>query len=885
MIQSTFKRRFIALILLSTFVIGGVPVFGQKTGGGKTVAKTQIAEQKKDGRKKCDGGYSGTVTYTRTLTDGWAGKFGSRYDRKKVYQVNIPVRDDGRQTGSAQMSPFDGKVTGTFNFKARATATMTDSDLTVQNTEGEETCSFSIGGVKKAYSKCSSVTDRQGQASGEGDVTVYVKLNGDKFYLSSDVPQIEGQISETSKSSCSSGCTKKEPINNARTLRISRAKENSFYTDEGAVTYNPSSFNRLNGSYTRTSSDGKTVETITWNLSRCAPALQIQDIRFEQHRVPDPNTWHGVDPLKGTIDGNLVRIKARITNNGGETAYPSVRFTETTSGELLPEGTVSAAVKAGETREVEYEWDTSGYAWDENRKAKIEREIRAEIEGDAQTAKIKIRPKPVVMVHGLWANAQGWANYPIYLRNAHSYDWEGFAVGADPEHGKMSTGDTVGNWRPTNTIFQNSQELGKQIKYVRESRNAWHVDIVAHSMGGLISRHYIHNFMQPVFDGRPEATHLVMLGTPNQGSPCAYTVDGLFGMFGVEGMMAIKELRPYSVNKFNAVNTNRKGVKFSILAGYTVRSTCHEWGLGDGVVQLPSALYNVGDRDYSRNIHTELTGKDDFEKFVLPRLAVGPKKARTEQTVAWLENLRDENPSGVFSGYFRHAAYENELLADEDEPKLDNVTMQKKIALAPKQTQEMEIPAGAAGRSSGVLLVASTAVTAVLTDAGGAVVGKSEGGLDAVKNPFRTILLEKPSAGGNLKLKLENFDTNETTVFVAAFTVVGADDGLTIEAGRPSAAGIVALRAKWKETGGPVLNARIVGKIVGQDKEIAFFDDGKHADGAANDGVYGAMTEKLAPGEYFVEATGEAAGQTKMAVSPFDVGAAVTPAKTTRKTR
>lgn len=882
--HKTYRQKFIAFILLLTFVFGSFSASGQKTTGGKTVATN--SNQKKDSKKDCDGGYSGTVTYTKTLTDGWTGKFGSHYDRKKVYQVNIPIRADGGQTGSVQMSPYDGKVTGTFNFKARATATLSDSDVTVQNTEGEETCSFTIAGAKKAYSKCSTSTDRQSQASGEGDVTVYVKLNGDKFYLSSDVPRISGQANETSKSSCSSGCTKKEPLNNARTLQITNSKENSFYTDEGAVTYNPSSFNRLSGSFTRTSTDGKTVETITWNLSRCAPPLQIQDIRFEHHRVPDPNAWHGIDPRKGTIDGNLVKIKARITNNGGDTVYPSVKFSETTSGEALPDGSVSAAIKAGETREVEYEWDTSGYTWDESKKAKMEREIKVEIEGDAQAAKIKIMPKPIVMVHGLWANAQGWADYPIYLRNAHSYDWEGFAVGADPEHGKMSTGDFPGNWKPTNTIFQNSQELARQIKYVRESRNAWHIDIVAHSMGGLISRHYINTFMLPVFDGKPEATHLVMLGTPNQGSPCAYTVDGLFGMFGVKEMMAIKELRPYSVNKFNQINTNRKGVKFSILAGYTVRTTCHEWGLGDGVVQLPSALYNISDRDYSRNIHTELTGKDDFEKFVLPRLAVGPKKARAEQATAWLENLRDQNialasDSNDFGQYFRNASYKNNQITDEDEPKLDNVTTQQKVVLAPKQAREIEIPAGAAGKSIGVLLVATTAVVATLTDASGAVLGKSEGGLDAVKNPFRTILVEKPSSG-NLKLKLENFDANETTIFVAGFNVVGAAASFTVEAGKPSAAGIVPLQAKWTENNSPVLNAKITGKIVGQDREIVFFDDGKHADGAANDGVYGAATEKLAAGEYFVEARAEANNFLKMAVAPIDIGAAI---RTTRKAK
>ncbi len=92
----------------------------------------------------------------------------------------------------------------------------------------------------------------------------------------------------------------------------------------------------------------------------------------------------------------------------------------------------------------------------------------------------------------------------------------------------MNTGDHPENYKPTNTIFQNTQELGKQIKFVREQKNAWHVDVVAHSMGGLISRQYINAFMAPVFDNKPEITHLVMLGTPNMGSPCADLVGGVF---------------------------------------------------------------------------------------------------------------------------------------------------------------------------------------------------------------------------------------------------------------------------------------------------------------------------------------------------------------------
>jgi pimeloyl-ACP methyl ester carboxylesterase len=541
-------------------------------------------------------------------------------------------------------------------------------------------------------------------------------------------------------------------------------------------------------------------------------------------------------------------------------------------------------VKPGEARDVEYEWDTSGFAWDENRKNQSEREIRASLEGgNTETAKIKILPKPVVMVHGLWSNAAAWAEYPVYLREAHSFAWKGYAVGADPEHGKMSTGDHPGNYKPTNTIYQNAQELAKQIKFTRESNNAWHVDVVAHSMGGLISRQYINTFMKPVPDGKPEITHLVMLGTPNMGSPCADTVNEQFEEYGASEMHAMRELKPVIVRAFNTRVTDRKGVKFSVLVGVIpVPRTCLAEGVfGDGVVPIESAKYNLTDYEYAPRNHIALTGIEDFKGFVLPRLAVGPKKARAERATAQIDRNSNENYAQAentetprdrygFNRYFQNVSYKAKSFAPvADETGYANVTAKEKITIAPKQAREIAIPDG----SRGVLIVADTGVVATLTDASGTVLGKSEGGLEAMRNPFRMILPVKQTTGA-MKLKLENFGAEETVVFAAAFAPGAGSASLTIEAGKPSAAGTVPLTAKWTENGAPVLNAKITGVIVGNAAKIEFFDDGRHADGQANDGIYGATTEKLAKGEYFIEAKAEANGVTKLAVAPLRVGSA-----------
>jgi hypothetical protein len=75
--------------------------------------------------------------------------------------------------------------------------------------------------------------------------------------------------------------------------------------------------------------------------------------------------------------------------------------------------------------------------------------------------------------------------------------------------------------------------------------------------------------------------------------------------------------------------TNRKGVKFSITYTDKIPRTCDLKEAGDGVVSKSSAIWQIADVSHSDSLeHTSLTGKEDFMRFVYPRLALGPKKAK-----------------------------------------------------------------------------------------------------------------------------------------------------------------------------------------------------------------------------------------------------------------
>ena len=174
------------------------------------------------------------------------------------------------------------------------------------------------------------------------------------------------------------------------------------------------------------------------------------------------------------------------------------------------------------------------------------------------------------------------------------------------------------------------------------------------------------------------------------------------------------------------------------------------------------------------------------------------------------------------------------------------------------------------GENLGVIIAAPATVSATLKDATGAIVGENKGA-DAAKNPFRVINVGK-SARGTYKLTLENTGSEAAIAFVGAWSSAPSDSSFTLEAGKPSTTGAIPLTARLVENGAAVAGAKITATVSGTAIEIELVDDGKHGDGASGDGIYGGALEKLAAGEYFVEARAETGGTTKIAVARFIIG-------------
>ncbi len=782
--SQVFKRFFHQLLTFILCLTMLLPAAAQTR---RTAGKQTAANQSSAAAPKCSGAWTGVISYTKTQAQS---------DNKTIERVS----GRGKDTRDWQMK-YDYKATVSAiespekNGQSLGRATINHSFSSIEKTQAVEKNSCDRGKTWREMSGTfSSKTEATASASGLA-ANVNVGVNQDSTYsVSVALPEIKGKLTGSTTSSFSGQCAPKEGKNLVQPETETTIAGNSL-TSDGSHRINSSDPNRLSGTYSI--SNLGVTETITWNLQKCGAPLRLIEVKFEDMKFPKWNDWKEIVEQNGTIDGNLVKIKAKVLNASGETKFADVRFKETYKGDkwdgakpdaVLQDNVVSVRLDAGEEREVEMVWDSSGYAWYDDGRPRLVQRIKAELEEngkktDELTKNLKVAPKPVVLVHGLWSNWKAWETWQNILTTSHSYDWKAFPVGEKADKGIMNTGSSFMSADATNSIFENSQQLGKYIRYAQGDRNAWHVDVVAHSMGGLISRHYIHQFMPTDMpDGRPQIAHLVMLGTPNMGSPCADVMNFAFEMTG-NNVEAIRQLRPSVLAEFNRVNLNRKGVKFSVLAGNPLPVMCKTMVSNDGVVPVPSAVWKIKDNAISSNVHTDLTGTKDFSDFVKPRLALGPKGNHNPEApeLSSYSNQNGQTPTTdlapmLINASFKPVAYPkrasfNFLAATinttEDALRPD---FAKEVKLTPKQTIEIEVPIKP-GKNLGVTFLANAGVSVTLVNEKGVVIGKNLANSSAAKNIFREIFYNQAVPSGTWKLKLENTAPSESNVLLVAWSM------------------------------------------------------------------------------------------------------------------
>ena len=334
MIRSrNYLYKTISLVTLSVILMPTFNLYAQKLRGGQSAANKASS-----GVPKCSGAWTGSITYTRThsqtddkRTERVSGRgYDTRnWEMKYNYNARVAVVESPEKNGSSI-----GRATINHSFTSNERVDAVEKNSCDQGKTWRD-----MRGTSTSKSEASA-------SEGGVDANVSIGVNDDGSYaVSVGLPQIKGRVSGEESSTFTGQCKPKE----GKTLTMPATEttiDGNSLTSDGTNRVDPSNPNKLSGTYSRTWQN--VTETITWNLQKCGAPLRLTDLRFEDMKFPNWNDWQEVVEQKGTIDGNLVKIKAKVLNASGETKYADLKFKETYKGDKWDGARPDGLLEGGE---------------------------------------------------------------------------------------------------------------------------------------------------------------------------------------------------------------------------------------------------------------------------------------------------------------------------------------------------------------------------------------------------------------------------------------------------------------------------------------------------------------------------------------------------------
>ncbi len=157
-------------------------------------------------------------------------------------------------------------------------------------------------------------------------------------------------------------------------------------------------------------------------------------------RVLDRN---GVE-ITDLVDGNSIRVNVKLSAN--VTADTDALFF---LGGIISE-VASCSIKAGSDTCTSPLFPTLGWLWGIDGAAHAENTLKVAVAGQGTPASLtlRVRPRPVVMVHGFISSWETWQSYLGLNGYLASMGLQGFAVGADERGGYRVRGPRLGGCDP-----------------------------------------------------------------------------------------------------------------------------------------------------------------------------------------------------------------------------------------------------------------------------------------------------------------------------------------------------------------------------------------------------------------------------------------------------
>ena len=315
------------------------------------------------------------------------------------------------------------------------------------------------------------------------------------------------------------------------------------------------------------------------------------------------------------IDGNRISLKIELSSPASAETQVDFLLSD------LDTPVADCQIPQGKRVCQSASFSALGWYWDSDGTPHPQQTVSARLNGQQAKGNLSVSvvPRPVVMVHGFNADYHTWDNYLGPQGYLARLGLQGYAVGDGQVAGVMNTGSLSNPAARTNTIAENAAILGEYMANVQAVTGAEKVDLLVHSMGGMIARYYLDRVMKT-----DNVAQLIILGTPMAGSACA-SLPASLGLL----LPATLEIQPsYMVGVFNKQIIHRRGVPFHALAGTKLRDS-----VTSPCTPVPSDLVVTEDSVKAIPmpvtemplLHTELnTAPEVFEQFVTPLLKTPP---------------------------------------------------------------------------------------------------------------------------------------------------------------------------------------------------------------------------------------------------------------------
>jgi pimeloyl-ACP methyl ester carboxylesterase len=455
--------------------------------------------------------------------------------------------------------------------------------------------------------------------------------------------------------------------------------------------------------------------------------------------------------------------------------------------------------------------------------------------------------RPVVMVHGILSSGGAW--------DQADFSWVKKLFDLGIPHNNEDPGHRF-NMGNLDSIQNNAGKIANEVANTKQRWGVDKVDIVAHSKGGIDSRHFV--------ESNDSIERLVQLGTPNAGSPLADVAQGIL-VIGIglpatvivnalAGPAGVQLTQPY-MRSYNLFHGSNPKVNYTALAGdydpncFFLNIFCRPidrlllliTGRGDTIVPVSS----VHALSYTQNRLLSSKGNDEAAKHTSLNHSARVYNAVNDQVEVF--GMRAAVATAGPDSIGRTASFVGMIQQGQVQTihiPIDQATPTFISLMYPSGNLDLALISPSGQRFDAVTVVGNPNVSHDEQEILGGFMEAYN--FAAPEVGIWTVEVSAPSVidpSGSVTYAVNGWIENPAITFQGALAKANVHLGESLQ-----------LLGTLKNNGAPLTNATVRAKVAMPDNtlvDVALHDDGTNGDTTANDGVYtGTFTATTQPGNY-----------------------------------